>query len=406
MTIADISDPEAVRKAVREFDRRGRAGFLDQYGFGAARRYFLLIDGKRYDSKAIVGAAHGYQFPGRGALNPEDFSGGDATVRRKLEELGFEVEDLGDAGIPGPRTGDGYWVFVCNPKRWAIDRFFATGVERDAWGVRKSDAPRFAPGQLAVVRVGIDGRNKEEREGRPKLEAGIYALCVVESTASARGASTDSFWSPDEVPAADRQIVDIRYLRTFLTRPLTIARLKEERPTLSPHVLNGLQASSFPISEGDFRLILDLLGEEADDLRAAPPVPPSDMGAVADLERKYRDAVPEVREAVSKSIERGPVGALVKKANGFKCKLGEALGAEPIGFKKPNGEPYVEAHHVMPVSRGVAGSLAASNILTLCANHHRQMHYGGIAVTATEASFEIVLPTGLVRVARVAVGSG
>lgn len=44
-----------------------------------------------YDSKAIVGAAFGYQFPDRGPLDAAAFSGGEATVKRKLEELGFEV---------------------------------------------------------------------------------------------------------------------------------------------------------------------------------------------------------------------------------------------------------------------------------------------------------------------------
>jgi hypothetical protein len=48
-----------------------------------------------------------------------------------------------------------------------------------------------------------------------------------------------------------------------------------------------------------------------------------------------------------------------------------------LGFLKANGDPYIEAHHVMPVSRKEVGSLSASNIMTVCANHHRQLHYGG-----------------------------
>jgi len=45
-------------------------------------------------------------------------------------------------------------------------------------------------------------------------------------------------------------------------------------------------------------------------------------------------------------------------------------------FKKKNGELYVEAHHVMPVSKSKSDRFPASNVLTLCANHHREVHFG------------------------------
>lgn len=92
MALADISSRQAVLDAVREFDRRGRDEFLRRYRFGKARRYFLVIDGRRYDSKAIVGVAHGYQFPSKGRLRFTDFRGGESTVQPLLERLGFSVE--------------------------------------------------------------------------------------------------------------------------------------------------------------------------------------------------------------------------------------------------------------------------------------------------------------------------
>jgi hypothetical protein len=51
-------------------------------------------NGKRYDSKAIVGAAYGFQHPQKGQLRAEDFSGGENTVRTLLEGLGFSVDVL------------------------------------------------------------------------------------------------------------------------------------------------------------------------------------------------------------------------------------------------------------------------------------------------------------------------
>lgn len=92
MSFADVNDRSAVLAAVREFDELGRDAFLARYGFGKAHDYFLVVDGKRYDSKAIFGAAHGYQFPSLGPLRRVAFSGGAATVERKLESMGFTVE--------------------------------------------------------------------------------------------------------------------------------------------------------------------------------------------------------------------------------------------------------------------------------------------------------------------------
>jgi 5-methylcytosine-specific restriction enzyme B len=82
---------DAVLQAVAEFDELGRDAFLDHYGFGRARDYLLVVDGKRYDSKAILGAAYGYDRPDEGPLTKDDFSGGAATTAARLKKLGFEV---------------------------------------------------------------------------------------------------------------------------------------------------------------------------------------------------------------------------------------------------------------------------------------------------------------------------
>ena len=81
-----------VLAAVGEFDRLGRETFLKTTGFGPAQVYFLKHDGKLYDSKAIIGYAHGVStgVP----LGPGDFSGGDNTVVQRLEALGFKVPNL------------------------------------------------------------------------------------------------------------------------------------------------------------------------------------------------------------------------------------------------------------------------------------------------------------------------
>lgn len=303
-------------------------------------------------------------------------------VAQQPENIQAWASDLAQTGL------ESFWVFVCNPRKWAIDEFLARGIELDSWGVRPSDRDKFKPGQLAIIRVGQDRRSKAERDGRPQLEAGIYAICqVLTEPYEAKGAS-DEFWSPGHERDAGWPTVGIRYLKTFLDNPLRIETLHERESGVSKLLLEGFQGSTFPISRDDFQAITALLGVSFEDL-PKPEDAPNLAKALEGVEDKYKDAAPEVKERQSRYIERGPVGAKVKKLNEFKCQICEALGRAPFAFKKPSGEPYVEAHHVMPVSKLEKGSLHATNIMTVCANHHRQLHFGGVEVSIEATCFEL-----------------
>lgn len=91
---------EAVLRAVEEYDRLGRDAFLATYHFGRAREYYLLLNGIRYDSKAIAGVAHKYVGPNGQQLFAGEFAGGERTVRKALQQLGFTVV----RGRPGEST--------------------------------------------------------------------------------------------------------------------------------------------------------------------------------------------------------------------------------------------------------------------------------------------------------------
>lgn len=90
---------EGVLNAVAEFDEIGRERFLEQYGFNRARDYFLIHQGRRYDSKAIVAVAHKWAPDGDGrALTALGLSGGRYDAAKRLRDLGFVVTD------PEPET--------------------------------------------------------------------------------------------------------------------------------------------------------------------------------------------------------------------------------------------------------------------------------------------------------------
>ncbi|MGC1891840.1 MAG: hypothetical protein WA709_38165 [Stellaceae bacterium] len=92
MSSWDAVQPRRVRQAAAEYDELSQEEFLTHYGFGRARSYLLIIDGKAHDSKAVLGVAykHGTGQP----LGPHDFSGGVKGAARVLRALGFEVRNL------------------------------------------------------------------------------------------------------------------------------------------------------------------------------------------------------------------------------------------------------------------------------------------------------------------------
>ena len=101
MALGDVT-AEGVERAAAEFDRLRKEAFLDRYGFGRARTYFLVHGGRRYDSKAVVGVAHGFDRPDLGPLRPQDFSGGEATVAAHLRALA----DWAVVGLPAVAVVD------------------------------------------------------------------------------------------------------------------------------------------------------------------------------------------------------------------------------------------------------------------------------------------------------------
>jgi hypothetical protein len=281
-----------------------------------------------------------------------------------------------------------YWVFVNAPHIFSIDReVFEKPIEQCNWSVNQSDGKEMFPGQLGLMRVGIDKRNKAELGQRHKLEAGIYGIFQIESKMY-----EDESFVPDE--EKQRYYVDIRYLKMY-SSPLTMKTLKEKEPETFFH-LNIRQRSSFPISAEDFRTVLRLLGEDEETLVDwVGKTIPTDLDKA---EEEYAHASPEAKEVLSRRIERGDIGEHVKKANGYRCQICAALGRDPVGFLKRDNTPYIEAHHVVPVASLEKGVLAASNVIAVCANHHRQLHYGNVSVRIENAAFAISINGKYLRI--------
>lgn len=90
MNFIDQLKSAHVEAAIEEFRALGRKPFLDRYGYGVARNYYIYYKGDLYDAKAIAGVAFRFSEHGK-PLNNVEFSGGEIRTNAWLRKLGFVV---------------------------------------------------------------------------------------------------------------------------------------------------------------------------------------------------------------------------------------------------------------------------------------------------------------------------
>jgi predicted HNH restriction endonuclease len=141
---------------------------------------------------------------------------------------------------------------------------------------------------------------------------------------------------------------------------------------------------------------LDLIGDTTADTEKE----------IEKLEKKMQNQPPEIKQRISSFIERGAISNKVKKLTNYKCLVCEVMGENPYSFEKTNGINYVETHHVEPVSTLKKGVLGIANLITVCANHHRQLHYGkSELINETESEFVFNIDNKKLKIKKINVKS-
>ena len=133
----------------------------------------------------------------------------------------------------------------CNPKKWAIDDFLASNKVKDTFSVTSWQRDWFKEGQLGVIRVGHDHRNKEQLNGKLKLKRGIYAVVEV------MGEPIYSFGRGEhyyEESNQENYRVPVRYIRNLLDKPVLLENLNLEDHEYDKYLVEGFQASSMPLN--------------------------------------------------------------------------------------------------------------------------------------------------------------
>lgn len=397
MGLKDITR-DGILKAIAEAQAVGEPAFRTKGGFDPSNKFPLLIGTERYSSKAIIGAAHGYDRPDLGPLTSasKELSGG--MQPRQAGGI-LKAHDFPIAA-PAPPALHAALAEVLGHLPAAFDEPFTDHSLGDAL-VRRT---------RTVVEQTIDDPGYKVKGSRGQsiwaqtVWLGVFDLLVTDSAQRGyyvvylfRGDGAGVFLSLNQGTTAVKERYGARYRRILSDRATVYAEL------IGKDALTDLQ-------HGPIELVgnSDLTRGYQDGNIAARyydnTALPDDASLVADLERflsLYRQLVeakdhskaedeldvavdgPHGSEQALEATrlrwhlraERNPQLAVkAKKIHGSACKI---CGFEYKDRYGALGSGYIEAHHVTPFSelKGRPTNLDARKDFTvLCANCHRMVH--------------------------------
>jgi 5-methylcytosine-specific restriction protein A len=310
MALGDLT-ASAVNAALDEYDQIGAEAFLAKYGFGAARDYLVVRDGKEYDSKAIAGAAHGYLL-GSDPLRADEFSGGDATVARRLRSLGFRV--------PPQRS-----------PAWVRDEVILACdlVAQNGWQYLTAEDPRV--GELSGLLQRLPFHPIEVRSDTFRNANGVARKTVDIAT-----------HHPDYTRAKTKGgAIDELVLQEFFDEP-------EHMHAVAGELRRAIADDT----------IAELLVAAVDDEDAE-----AHEGRL--LQRRHF-----VRER-DKGLRRRKVADFLKKHARVHCQVCAFDFEAAYGGR---GREYIEVHHTLPLHASGETKTKLSDLVLLCANCHRMVH--------------------------------
>jgi hypothetical protein len=96
---------------------------------------------------------------------------------------------------------------------------------------------------------------------------------------------------------------------------------------------------------------------------------------IKELDNTNSGKLPSRTEEIALVFERNSrLASLIKAVRGSACQI---CG---YTFSQTNGGNYSELHHLEHLANG--GLDVSNNLIVLCANHHRQFHYGKVTIVA------------------------
>lgn len=324
-----------------------------QHNFHESEKYDLLHAGNRYPPKAILGIA-ARRSAGR-VLEPSDFSGGEGSpCFRVLRRSGFDVV-LKPNIQQVPKTH----LYTWNPGKWEWKDFKEAEATVRAGKRHKmywscGHTKSIAKGdQFLLVRLGVE----------PK---GIVGCGVVTSTPYAL-----PHWDAGLRSEGKEALrTDLEF--TFLSaHPIITLRELERR---YPDMIWTPQISGISVGEDIAVEVFSTLEGEVAGTEQDPAKFEQAVRRLRSAPMKSKPIGKKSPQKMARSAEqfiRDPkVKAWVLQNASGKCEL--CGGAAP--FLDEAGFPFLEVHHIIPLSEG--GDDVVTNAVALCPNCHRRCHHG------------------------------
>jgi 5-methylcytosine-specific restriction protein A len=315
--MANLLTRDAVLMAVAEFETIGRDAFLAKYGFGKARDYYLEVDGRHYDSKAIAGAAYGY-VPGGTALTSNQLTGGITDAAAKLIELGFTVDQ---------RASDPNWTW--DEHVLALDLY----MQNPASPPSKTSEQ---VGEVSRILNLIGERDGVVRTAKYRNATGVYMKMIFrrhDPDFQAQGKKGLSRGASGEAGVWARFASDLPGLRA------------------AAQIVRSLM--SFPLPEPDADAIEDMEGPE---------------GSVAVRLHKKRER--------NGKLIRAKRAQVLKLTGKLECEVCDFDFANTFGS---HGDGFIEVHHTNPLALSQPDRITKlSELAVVCSNCHRMLHRRGL----------------------------
>ena len=362
MALRDITRAQ-VLAAIDEYDRLGQEAFLAEYGFDRSRSYLLIHDGKSYDSKAIVGAAHGVG-SGNQPLSAREFSGGEATVGRLLRRLGFTVEVSGNpdtaeligriTGITVDRSSGKPALYQPITLLWAIGRASRGEPRMETWGITRRQVAEL------LERHGQGARPRADYPVAALRRAGLWELDVAgEQLPNAHGDAELRRWFEMRQPRSG--LVSSAYELLSTSRQARVSAVEA--------ILDAF------FSEMDFVALLEDVGLSDTGISALTG---EDLAPESPLEEAYRrlcGLADRYRERGTGRRSARTVNMLLRSATARRAVLARSRGrCENPGCtgqaedQTDSGDPILEIDHIHELAQGGADDPA--QMIALCPNCH------------------------------------
>jgi len=271
------------------------------------------------------------------------------------------------------------YIFQGNPDLFDIEGYLALRRERINWLVNQSFREIDTGDQVFIWKARGTGRYGP---------AGILAECLVDSKVLEipEDEFAIPFWREEQDHNAPRRRVWLMVIRVAESGRILNRDTIRIAPGLA-HVgpIAYANATNFKLTEEAGRQLIKLwrafsnVGSEAQARQEFDrQVAVLERVPLEHLLEEYRRArsvdseAPRRTSVTTVIFERNPlVKAIARQRAGFRC---EVPGCPTPSFPSKFAEPYCEVHHLIPLAEN--GHDTIENVVCVCANHHRQLHFG------------------------------